>query len=193
MTHLILLKRAFLLLYYKNWTPLTSLHDISIWLDTYDDIFSDFDYRPFSDKALSDDFIDELQKVYREKEEVVNEVKLFLPEDQRNSEDEKIITKRLHTHFTNNHLQYKDLSRKLLRKGVLFTLFGIIMMLIASYVSSLHSEILIINALLVIFEPAGWFLLWSGLDIIFDIAKQNKKELDFYSKLSKSKISFFTI
>lgn len=51
----------------KKTKRLIPSQNISIWLDTYDDIFSDFDYRQFSEKALSDDFLTELQKMYREK------------------------------------------------------------------------------------------------------------------------------
>ena len=39
---------------------------ISLWLDDYADIFSDFDPRPFSQRALSDDFLNEAKKVVRE-------------------------------------------------------------------------------------------------------------------------------
>ncbi len=40
---------------------------LSIWLDIYDDIFSDFDSRPFHERALSDDFIHEAKKMAKEK------------------------------------------------------------------------------------------------------------------------------
>lgn len=168
-------------------------HDISIWLDTYDDIFSDFDFRPYSEKALSDDFLKEVGKFCNEKEEKVNEVKLFLPANKRNSDDEKIITDRLTFYFKKSqnllHLQ----SHNLWIKGGSFTLIGLILMLIASYISSLQSKHFLLNSLLVFFEPSGWFLVWAGLDIMFYTASKNKKELNFYNKLSRSKISFFSI
>jgi hypothetical protein len=168
-------------------------HDISIWLDTYDDIFSDFDFRPYSEKALSDDFLKEVGKFCNEKDEKVNEVKLFLPANKRNSEDEKIITKRLVYYFKKSQNLLHTQSNNLWIKGSSFTLIGLILMLIASYISSLQSQHFFLNSLLVLFEPAGWFLVWAGLDIMFYTANKNKKELNFYNKLSKSKISFFSI
>lgn len=169
------------------------IHNISIWLDTYDDIFSDFDFRPYAERAFSDDFISEVKKVCREKKESVNEVKLYLPENKRNVNDEKIIGKRLSFFFKNNHTEFLKLSRKLILKGSLSTLIGFILMLIASYIASLRSSDFMINSLLIFLEPSGWFLVWTGLEILFYSSKKNKKDLDFFSKLSKSKITFFTI
>ncbi len=168
-------------------------HDISIWLDTYDDIFSDFDFRPYSEKALSDDFLKEVGKFCNEKEEKVNEVKLFLPANKRNSDDEKIISDRLTFYFKKSQNLLHSQSHNLWIKGISFALIGSILMLIASYISSLQSKHFLLNSLLVFFEPSGWFLVWAGLDIMFYTASKNKKELNFYNKLSKSKISFFSI
>lgn len=172
---------------------LMMLRDISIWLDNYDDIFSDFDPRPYSERLLSDDFLIEVRKVCREKEELINELKLLIPAGKRNSNTEIGITKKLHTHFKKSHHQYEEQYKSLWRKGVLFAFIGMVMMLGASYISALQSDVFLMHLLLVIFEPSGWFLIWSGLDIVFYTSKQSKKELDFYSKLSKSKITFLSI
>ena len=37
-------------------------YSISLWIDSYDDIFSDFDPRPFSARNISDDFLYEVKK-----------------------------------------------------------------------------------------------------------------------------------
>lgn len=42
------------------------MSEISIWLDNYDDIFSDFDPRPYSQRSLSDDFLAEAKKIEHE-------------------------------------------------------------------------------------------------------------------------------
>ena len=47
--------------------------DISIWLDNYDDIFSGFDPKPYSERVLSDDFLTEVGKVCKEKDEGIDE------------------------------------------------------------------------------------------------------------------------
>src|SRR4051812_46940136 len=73
--------------------------ELSIWLDTYDDIFSDFDPRPYSERALSDDFINEARKMVREKPTGTIELKLLMPSELRNNETENIIINSLHSHF----------------------------------------------------------------------------------------------
>ena len=167
--------------------------DISIWLDNYDDIFSDFDPRPYSERVLSDDFLVEVRKVCRENEEMINELKLLMPADKRKNDDETIIKNKLHNHFKKNHHQYEEQYKNVLKKGIAFSLIGMTMMLISSYISLSHSDSFLMHLLLVVFEPSGWFLVLSGFDIIVYTSKHNKKELDFYKKLSKSKIVFFPI
>jgi len=167
--------------------------DISIWLDTYDDIFSDFDPRPYINRTLSDDFISELQKVSKEQDKMINELTFLLPKEQRNNADEVIITKRLHNFFKINYNQYKIEYKNLWKRALYFTFTGILLMLAASYLSTLESNIFLIHLLLVIFQPSGWFLVWVGFDMILYQTKQKKKELNFYNKLSKSKINFFSI
>lgn len=167
--------------------------NISILLDTYDDLFSDFDPRHLSERSLSDDFTAEIRKFCREKEERVHELKLLLPPAMRNHEQETIILQRLHEYFKRNDALNLSNYKKLLKRGILFTLSGIITMLLASYISSIHSKTFLLSVLFVIFEPAGWFLVWTGFDTFLFSSTKAKKELTFYGKLSKSKISFNSI
>lgn len=171
----------------------SSPHDISIWLDRYDDIFSDFDPRPYSERTLSDDFLIQVKKVSDEQEGNVKELKLSLPANERSNEHENFITKKLSTHFKKNHGQYTKKYKSLCIKGLLCALTGIIVMLTASYVSIQRSDSFLMHAILVVFEPAGWFLVWWGLETIFYKAKKDKIEREFYTKLSNSKISFYSI
>src|SRR4051812_5168600 len=73
--------------------------DISIWIDNYDDVFSDFDPRPYSERNVSVDFLYEVKRVCHESNFHINELKLLVPERIRDKEKESIIVKRLHLHF----------------------------------------------------------------------------------------------
>ncbi len=53
-------------------------------------------------------------------------------------------------------------------------------MIAASYIFFMKSEKYHIHFLLVLFEPAGWFLLWTGLDHLVNSPKETKKDIDFY-------------
>ncbi len=65
--------------------------EISIILDTYDDIFSDFDPRPYSERALSDDFLIEANKASRDKASGQIELIFLIPQKMRNIESENLI------------------------------------------------------------------------------------------------------
>ncbi|HXP50728.1 MAG TPA: hypothetical protein VN922_12270, partial [Bacteroidia bacterium] len=137
---------------------------VSIWLDEYDDIFSDFDPRSYSDRALSDDFIGELKKVCREDELAVDEMKLLVPEKKRKPEYEATIIKRLHGHFRK---AYTVISKRVTiarTKGVVMVAGGMILLFLASLIANQEPMQLGMRLLLVLFEPAGWFFMWTGMD-----------------------------
>ncbi len=167
--------------------------NISIWIDDYNDIFSDFDPRDFSERNISDDFLAEVNKVSRESDFLVDELRLLIPEKARQTESESIIVKRLHSHFRKSCLFYSVQLKVQNKKGILFSVTGVIMMMVASYISSQQSDSLFMHSILIVLEPAGWFLVWTGLDLLFHSSKEKKPELDFYNKLTKSKIVFVSI
>ncbi len=171
---------------------LLNLAEISILLSSYNDIFSAFDPGAYSERILSDDFIIQAAKFSKNKTGKKMSLKLLLPEKVRNENDEKIIIKRLHAHFRDAFQQINKDVKKSNYKGVLLTAIGITLMVTASYLSFMKPEQYHIHFLLVLFEPAGWFLLWAGLDHLVYTRKETKRELDFNLKMTKSEIKFFT-
>jgi hypothetical protein len=167
--------------------------DISIWLDNYDDLFSDFDPRPFSERNVSDDFLNELKKVSGESDYFVNELHLLVPEKNRDQEQEAIISRRIHSFFRRNVHLHEEQVKSQKMNGFLFVFIAVVMMMSASYISSLKSENLLMHILLIILEPAGWFLMWTGLDSLINSPRKKMPELNFYSKMSKCKIIFRSI
>ena len=59
------------------------LSEISILLDNYDDIFSDFDPRPYSERSLSDDLLNEARKASRDKNTGRLELRFLISEKMR--------------------------------------------------------------------------------------------------------------
>ena len=171
---------------------LLKLAEISILLDSYDSIFSDFDPSPYSERTLSDDFIIQSKKISRNKSGKMMSLRLLLPADKRNEEEEKVIIKRLHSYFKSVHQELTFEVREINKRGFYLTVTGIILMMAASYISYLNTQKFHIHLLLVLFEPAGWFLLWVGLDHLVYSSKETKKDLSFYSKMTKSEIKFLT-
>ena len=164
--------------------------NISLILDTYDDIFSDFDPRHYSERALSDDFLYECKKAVRERteSEVGLELRLLIPRKKHNSVTEQVIKKRLHAHFK-KHFAKRLKERKETRKwGLFWCLIGSALIYSATL---LHQfEGMFFDFLLVILEPAGWFTMWIAFDMLFSAQKEKEPDFLFYKAMANVKLSF---
>jgi hypothetical protein len=166
--------------------------NISLILDGYEDLFSDFDPRPYSEKALSDDFLSECKKITREKliEEGVK-LRLLIPEKKRNYSEEKIIKERLKTIFLKQYHKKQKEIKKIKIEGILWFFLGSGIMVLATFLIK-HQTNFLFKLLTIMAEPAGWFTFWEGLGKIFIDSKEKKPEHDFYYKMSKTKINFIS-
>jgi len=166
--------------------------EMNFLLDTYDDLFSDFDNRDYERKSLSDDFLSECKKASLDKKLSAIELMITLPENLRNHEKEEIIKKRLISHFNKHHKILETEKRKELKKSLFMIFLGasfsIITTLINRYLKP--SESLSIELFLVIFVPAAWFFLWEGLSKLIFEPENKKIERDFYKKMSSASIKF---
>ena len=163
--------------------------NISLILDSYNDIFSSFDPRSYLERALSDDFLDECKRAARDKDDAI-ELRLLIPKDKRNLKEEWKIRKRLHDHFQHHvHLEGKEIMR-LKWEGTSWFIFGTVCVLIVSYLHQVISPGFLLTLLGVLIEPAGWFSLWEGLGKIFITAREKSPGLEFYEKMSRAEINF---
>lgn len=166
------------------------VHGITIWLDSYDDIFSDFDSREYDHRALSDDFLAEMRKLIREKNDAIEDFHLLLPSGMRDAETEKVISKRLHDYFHQSYERLSEEMRALRRKAILFSAVGLFFLLTAGYISFLKPEMALLHLLMTTCEPAGWFFVWMGYDVFANVITRKKPERDFCDTMSASTISF---
>lgn len=160
---------------------------ISIRLEQFDDIFSDFDMRDYSKRALSVDFLDEIRRASVDKEVSGVELALYVPEKERNAADEANISERLKAHFERHYNLTLREKRKTLGRGWLMVILGVISMIAATYiVSEDPTSNLFLSFLVVFLEPAAWFLLWEGMDQIIFSSKEIDPELLFYKKMART-------
>ncbi|OGI95536.1 hypothetical protein A2917_03225 [Candidatus Nomurabacteria bacterium RIFCSPLOWO2_01_FULL_42_17] len=159
--------------------------EIYLRLEHYSDIFSDFDIRPYSERALSIDFIDEIKRAASDKDGGGIELMLHIPEKQRDEAEEEIIKERLVAHFKRHyHLLAKE-KQRVMKLGRSMVIMGIVFMVIATFVVFKDpSESLFLSFLVVFLEPAAWFLLWEGMDQIIFNSKNMNPDLNFYRKMS---------
>jgi len=170
--------------------------NISLVLDSYDDLFSDFDPRPYSEKALSDDFLIECKRAAREKEKYL-ELRLLVPIQKRKLHEEAIIKKRLKEHFKKHAKEEEKIVKKIKREGILWCLIGSIVLVISTFLYELKAGFdsgfskILIDFLFIISQPAGWFVFWEGLGKIFIVSKEKSSNYEFYKKMSEANINFF--
>lgn len=170
---------------------LLEMSEISLWLDTYDDIFSDFDPRPYSQRALSEDFLWEARRASRDKVSGGIEIKFLVPAAMRNSSHESLIRKRLREHFSKHQKIAVKEVRDMIRHGIYFAVTGAVIMLFASYLLFEHEEnSFIFNFLITLMEPAGWFFFWEGLRQAVFESKVKKPDAEFYRKMADCEITF---
>lgn len=164
--------------------------EISIWIDKYDDVFSEFDSRPFSDRALSDDFLREVRKMTSEKSKGMIRLKFHVMEDERNEESEAIILNNLNKHFHHIADELKNEQKEARKKGYMLLGSGSMLILFIFFLTTLSEKAAYLNGIILMLEPVGWFTTWTGMDYVFQISKKEKSALDFNSKMAFAKISF---
>ena len=167
------------------------LKEIAIVIDTWDDIFSDFDPRPLNQRTVSSDFADELKKRYRETRKGDFTITIYAPQALQNSESERMVFQRLKKHFRLIFLQKKkDLIRRRIR-GFIFVCIGISslsFLTLATYFKFLSK--LAIEIAAIILMPLGWFGFWEGLSKLIDTSPAFIQEEKLFEKLSKASYQF---
>ena len=165
--------------------------EISIILDTYDDIFSDFDPRAYMIREISDDFIQEAKKAIKQKAPGRIELKFLVPAHHRSFPDEALIKKRIKDHFRIMLHQSTQELKSVRKRGALMILLGAAFGLVATWVSlwQTTSEFLK-HGLLILLEPASWFNIWSGFDQFVFTADEKKPDNEFYQRMNNMDITF---
>jgi hypothetical protein len=163
---------------------------ISLVLEDYEDIFSDFDPRPYSERSLSEDFLYELQRAALNKEEKGLVVTLLMPKEERNSAQEKVILERLKNHFRRHCHRLEGKRKGDTKTGASMVVMGVAFMFLATYLLTEFKQTLWTSFIVVLLEPAGWFTFWEGLNLIVFKSKEVAPELEFYRKMSGAKTAF---
>jgi len=168
------------------------ISEISLMLDKYDDIFSDFDPRQFNQRAISVDFLDEMKRASRDMPSGSIGLNLLIPKHERHLGNEKLIKKRLHEHFRKHHSMLHTEIQKIMTGGIAIAVLGFILMGAAMLLGDLKLSARLTTMILVVLEPSGWFAMWFGFDRVFYTAGNKKPDMDFYDKMSRCEITFTT-
>src|SRR3989338_2828541 len=172
--------------------PLEESSEIRFAISGYDDLFSDFDARPISERGLSEDFLSEAKRAGAVKEGEKLDFIFLITKNKKDLKKEITIKDRLERHFKKHFGLLKNEKSKAIKQGVFFTILGVILMLLATYLFfKFKNESVLASFFTILLEPASWFLFWEGLDhAIFD-SRSISDNLLFYKKMSGSNINFY--
>ena len=161
--------------------------NISISLNSYDYLFSDFDPRDYSERTLSEDFIEECRSAAREKKEKI-ELIFLCPKHKRNIKDEVKIKRRIKEYFIYNLKEENETRKKIRRDGFFWFLMGAIVMILATLLAGKTNFFLKFLEIMAI--PASWFLFWEGLNKVLITSRERLSDYNFYKKMSEANIIF---
>jgi hypothetical protein len=168
------------------------MNDIKLWLDSYDDIYSDFDSRHYQKRRISEDFLYELKNELAFSKTNITQITLLLPQNKRNTTSEEIIAKGLSNYFKIQYTFHKKKCTHKLKQGMLLFAIGVIIMLLNAMLSFSYKETFFIIFLRILLEPAGWFLLWAAFDFLYYDFTKLKTERNSFQLLSNVEIMFNT-
>jgi hypothetical protein len=127
---------------------------------------------------------------FRYKHEQPEAVSLLLPAEKRNGVIEEAIAASIKEQLSERREKLEDRIRKGWIQGILLSGIGLLVMLVDSIIvykaGPGYTGILV----KVIMEPAGWFMIWRGLDILTYEYRGTKKERKFYQAIQQLHLYF---
>ena len=168
-----------------------ALKEISLILDVWDDIFSDFDPRPLDERAVSEDFINELKKRYLETPKGALLLSFYAPKSLKDDQSEQVVIRRLRKYFRDKSFQRKRDIYNMKTRGASFVLAGILSLISITLISYFNLvPDLGIRLLEILFVPLGWFGIWEGFSKIVNASPLMANEQELYHKLSTAEYHF---
>lgn len=173
--------------------------DIAIWLNSYNDIFSSFDPRPYPQRALNDTFLLELRRACKVKDPSKVRIKFLIGDEKRSMRDENLIRKRLHDHFRKHYDAVQSEIKKSRAKGIGFIITGVALVLVATWMQVYFKDRVVTSTLnfgktllTILLGPGSLFMMWNGFERTIIVAEKEGEDRKFYKTMSECPIEFET-
>jgi len=162
---------------------------INIALDTYNDLFSDFDISAFQNRSISLDFKEELESHYLDNYDSKLDIIFSIPKKQRNESSEKVIKARLIEFFLSKATFYTKRINTRKSRGINSIVMGFICVGLTLIVNTYYLDFLplyLSNIIMIL----GWFGIWTGIEKILDVPVEYVNKIQMYNCFSKANIKF---
>jgi hypothetical protein len=172
--------------------PSSILSLIHMGLDSYDDIFSDFDPSPYSERLLSEDFILEARRRYAEKKGGGLELRFSLPEKLRSAKTESLVKRRLREYFHSKVKEGEADIAKSRKRGALYFAAGFAVLLFVAGSAQFEPLSGIARFIDILLVPVGWFGMFDGVELMVESPRRYEKEINFNRRLAGASYTFFS-
>ncbi len=176
-----------------NAPPMPELREIAITLDTYEDIFSDFDPRPYLERELSEDFLKEIQRRYMGGKKGRFEVRFTIPASERDVKEEALIKRRLREHFSFMLHSAQEAVSSTRKRGYAYIALGTAVLLANTFALFVLNEASIIYQILsILLVPAGWYGTFTGIGKVIDDPLEAESNSRLYEKFARADYIFMS-
>ncbi|MFH1447800.1 MAG: hypothetical protein ABIG39_02965 [Candidatus Micrarchaeota archaeon] len=165
---------------------------ISLILDDYNDIFSDFDPRPYNLKALSEDFLSEVKRRHIPEQKGRLEMRFIIPEKVRVRKIELMAKRRLRSYFQQESKSIQRLIHSRKRRGYAYILFGAVLLISVTFLGVTYPDNFWAAMAELLLTPPGWFGMWEGLGKVVERDENILKQLELSKRLSVSEYVFIS-
>ena len=172
--------------------PSSILSLIHMGLDSYDDIFSDFDPSPYPERLLSEDFILEAKRRYAETKKGGLELRFSLPAKLRSQKTETLIKRRLKQYFQMKVRDEEEDIKKSRMRGAVYFGAGFVVLLSGALVPRVEMLKDVAHFIEILLVPIGWFGMFDGVELLIESPRKFEKEINFNRKLSEANYTFFS-
>jgi hypothetical protein len=111
----------------------------------------------------------------------------------RRAATEAIIKRRLHIYFHRKNREIAADVARLKSRNLTRVAISVVLMIATGYLATRAGQILWMNILKVIVEPASWFLFWTSMEKLLEARRSRARELNYFRRLSECKIVFLSV
>jgi hypothetical protein len=167
--------------------------EIVIYIDTIDDIYSDFDLRKIESRLLSNDFINEvrMQGVQAPDRSKI-ELKILSPKIIKTSEltptVERITKRRIRYYFDDEFRKLRRERIKKLLRALIYILSGLTCFFIVKFLFHAETSIMAEKIMFELITFFSWFATWKGIETFGDLP--HARDIKLNMRLAHASIQF---